>query len=87
EIDTSKCDVIKARGIRIAILYTEYLKETLDNFPWGQRKIAPYLYKVEPALQRCSSPGLYTKVKTDDDITEAMDRLFQSALATVRITG
>ncbi len=86
EIDTSKCDMIKSRGVRIAVLYTEYLKETLDNFPWGQARIAPYLYKVEPALQRCASEGLYTKVKTDDDISAAMDKLFQNALATVRIT-
>lgn len=85
-IDPSICDGIKARNIRIAILYTEYLREALDNDSWSQTNVAPYLYKVEPALQACASPGLYTKVTTDQDIFGALDGLFRSAVATARIT-
>ena len=77
---------LKARGVRIAVLYTEYLPESLTGDDWSQTNIAPYLYKVEPALQACSSPGLYTKVSTDQDISAAMAALFQNAVATARIT-
>ncbi|MET4897544.1 TadE/TadG family type IV pilus assembly protein [Sphingomonadaceae bacterium jetA1] len=85
-IDTSICDAIKARNIRIAVLYTAYLPEAMDNDGWSQTNVVPYLYKVEPALQRCASPGLYTKVTTDDDISAAMGALFQTVVATARIT-
>lgn len=85
-IDPAKCELLKSRNIRIAILYTEYLKEALQNDDWSQRNVAPYLYKVEPALQACASPGLYTKVSTDQDIANALDALFRSAVATARIT-
>ncbi|APX65225.1 TadE/TadG family type IV pilus assembly protein [Sphingomonas sp. gentR] len=85
-IDTVPCDTIKARGIRIAVLYTEYLPESLTGDPWSETYIKPNLYKIEPALQACASPGLYTKVSTDQDISAAMAALFQNAVATARIT-
>ena len=86
-IDTTKCDAIKSRGIRIAVLYTEYLAQSLNNDSWSQQNVAPYLYQVEPALQACASAGLYTKVSTDQDIYTALDALFQNAVATAKITG
>lgn len=85
-LETAKCDMIKARGIRIAVLYTEYLSDALTGDPWSEKNVAPYLYKIEPALQACASPGLYTKVSTDQDIAAAMGALFQTAVATARIT-
>ena len=84
--DTTKCDAIKNRGIRIAVLYTEYLSQSLANDSWSQTNVAPYLYQVEPALQACASPGLYTKVSTDQDIYTALDALFQNAVSTARIS-
>ncbi|WP_433909741.1 TadE/TadG family type IV pilus assembly protein [Sphingomonas yabuuchiae] len=86
QIEVAKCNMIKARGLRIAVLYTEYLPQSLDNDGWSQRNIKPNLYKVEPALQACASPGLYTKVSTDQDISAAMAALFRNAVATARIT-
>lgn len=85
-IDTVPCNAIKARGIRIAVLYTEYLPESLTGDWWSEIYIKPNLYKIEPALQACASPGLYTKVSTDQDISAAMAALFQNAVATARIT-
>lgn len=86
-IDVAKCDMIKNRGIRIAVLYTEYLRQSLDNDGWSLGNVAPYLYQVEPALKACASSGLYTKVSTDQDIYTALDGLFQNAVATARISG
>lgn len=85
--DTSKCTTIKNRNIRIAVLYTQYLPQALANDSWSQANVAPYLNQVEPALQACASPGLYTKVTTDQDISTALNTLFQNAVATARITG
>ena len=85
-IDTTKCDTIKARGIKIAVLYTEYLPQSLAGDSWSQSNVAPYLYQIEPALQACASNGLYTKVSTDQDIYSALDQLFQNAVATATIT-
>ena len=52
--DSSACSTIKSRGIRIAVLYTEYLAQSLANDNWSQTNVAPYLSQVEPALQACA---------------------------------
>lgn len=88
--DTAKCDMLKNRKIRIAVLYTEYLKEAIDNDPWSvnstEGNVVNRLPSIETALQKCSSSGLYTKVTSDDDITAALSVLFQRAVATSRLT-
>lgn len=85
EIDRAWCTTIKARGIRIGVLYTEYLPESLSD-DWSKNNVKPNLYKVEPALKDCASDGLYSKVTTDDDITAALNKLFSQAVSTARIT-
>lgn len=86
KFDTTKCDPIKNKGTRIAILYTEYLPESLSD-SWSKTNVLPSLGQVEPALQACASPGLYYKVTTDDDISAALAALFQTAVATARLTN
>lgn len=86
-IDPSLCTTLKARGLRIAVLYTEFLRSSMDGDGWSQANVVPYLYQIEPALQDCASDGLYYKVTSDDDITAALNKLFQQAVATARITG
>jgi Flp pilus assembly protein TadG len=71
--DLTTCTAIKAKGIKIAILYTQYLPETLAGDSWSQTNIAPFLPappspypaggagssdKVLTALQSCASPGV-----------------------------
>ena len=84
-IDTSHCATIKNRGIRIAILYTEYLPQTFTD-TWSQTYAAPVQPSIEPALQSCASAGLFYKVTTNDDISAALNSLFQKAVATARLT-
>lgn len=70
--DLTNCTAIKARGIKIAILYTQYLPETLAGDNWSQSYVAPFLPappspyssgnsgssdQVLTALQSCASPG------------------------------
>ncbi|QSR18104.1 TadE/TadG family type IV pilus assembly protein [Novosphingobium sp. KA1] len=84
------CTTIKNRGIRIAILYTEYLPESLTGDAWSQSNVAPYLSNVEPALQSCASARpdgttLYYKVTTDQSISDALAALFALTVQTARL--
>jgi len=87
-IPTSQCDTIKARGIRIAVLHTEYLPESASD-SWSISNVkTPYLSptdNISPALISCASPGLYYQVTTDSDITAALAALFQRAVATAHL--
>ncbi len=77
-MDPTWCTKIKARGIRIAVLYTEYLP--LPTNSWYNTHISPFQANIGPTLQSCASPGLYTKVQTGGDISAALATLFQYAV-------
>jgi Flp pilus assembly protein TadG len=70
----SWCTTIKARGIRIAVLYTEYLPLPTNWF--YNTYVAPFQSTIGTSLTNCASPGLYFKVTTGGDITAAMAALF-----------
>lgn len=78
-MDTSWCTTVKNRGIRIAVLYTEYLP--LPTNSWYNSYIAPFQSSIAGNMQSCASPGLYTAVTTDDDISAALNNLFLTAIA------
>ncbi|CCW20287.1 hypothetical protein EBBID32_46610 [Sphingobium indicum BiD32] len=86
---TEMCDTIKARGIKIAVLYTEYLRESASD-SWSITNVrAPYLdqpEKISPPLQSCASPGLFHKATTDSDISAALAVLFQKAVQAAHLT-
>jgi Flp pilus assembly protein TadG len=88
-IPTSQCTAIKNRGIRIAILDTQYLPESASD-SWSISNVkTPYLAptdKITPALTSCASPGLFYQVTTDGDISSALGLLFQKAVASARLT-
>jgi hypothetical protein len=92
--EVAPCELIKNRGVRIAVLYTEYLKESLSARDAGTRNWIDQNFRfridpvdtLAPALQSCASPGLYQKVSTNDDISAALAGLFRQAVATARIT-
>jgi hypothetical protein len=77
-INTANCTTIKNRGIRIAVLYTEYLP--LPTNSWYNTYISPFQNNIGPTLQSCASPGLYFEVKTGGDISSALAQLFQYAI-------
>ena len=86
-IDPAWCTTVKNRNIGIAILYTEYLKSSMDGDSWSQSFVVPYLSQIEPALKSCvSRPEYYTKVTTDDDISDALANLFRTLVRTAYIT-
>jgi hypothetical protein len=77
----NNCTTIKNRGIKIAILYTEYLPDALTGDSLVAIQCCPYLGNVLPALQKCASaardgtPLVYT-VSTDQSISDALTALF-----------
>jgi Flp pilus assembly protein TadG len=81
--DASYCTTVKNRGIRIAVLYTTYLP--LPTNSWYNSYIAPFQPQIAGNMQNCASPGLFFQVSTDQDITAAMNALFQQAVATARL--
>jgi Flp pilus assembly protein TadG len=90
------CSAIKARGIRIAVLYTTSIP--LEE-SWYQQAVEPSLGSVggfssnappptdvlAKAAQTCASAGLYYEVSTDGDVTAALNHLFQEAVAQARL--
>ncbi len=81
------CSSIKNNHIRIAFLYLTYnpLPPTAGN-QWYTSHIAPIQNSIAPAAQACASPGLFTQVDTDGDITSALQNLFQRAVATAYLS-
>lgn len=85
-INASICTTIKNRGIRIAVLYTEYLQ--LPTNSWYNSYIAqfnnpsPDKGQIAQDLQSCASTGLFYDVQSGGDITAALNLLFQKVVNT-----
>jgi Flp pilus assembly protein TadG len=82
--NTDYCTAIKNRGIRIAVLYTEYLPITnngwYENFDGLGSGINSFQSQIANQMESCASPGLFYEVDTDGDISAALASLFQSAV-------
>jgi hypothetical protein len=82
--NTDWCTKIKNRGIRIAVLYTEYLPLPTNswyvNFGGKGAGISSFQANIGNQLQSCASPGLYSMVTTGGDISGALASLFQFAV-------
>jgi Flp pilus assembly protein TadG len=89
-LDPAICTTIKTKNIRIAVLYTQYDDTALNNTDsWYDTWVHPFngtSSQIETNLQSCASPGLYTKVATDDDITSALQSLFLKVASDPRLT-
>jgi Flp pilus assembly protein TadG len=92
-INPALCTAIKNRGIKIAVLYTTYLPPT-DN--WYSTWIAPFNSgpygpspnsEIAQNMQSCASPGFYFEVSPTQGISDAMNALFQKAVANARIAS
>jgi Flp pilus assembly protein TadG len=81
---TTWCTTEKSRGIRIAVLYTEYLP--LPTNSWYNTWVSPWQPQIATNLQNCASTGLYFMITTNGDISTAMQALFEQALATARLS-
>jgi len=81
---TNYCTLIKNRGIKIAVLYTEYLPVPANSF--YQSYVAPIQPNLGPALQACASPNLYYDAKIGDDLGAALGTLFQTVVQSAALS-
>jgi Flp pilus assembly protein TadG len=88
------CTTIKNRGIKIAVLYTTYL--ALPTNAWYNTWIAPFNIgpygpspnsEIAQNMKSCASSGLYFEVSPTQGISQAMNTLFQKAVADAHISS
>jgi hypothetical protein len=84
-IDTQQCHTIKARGVRIAVLYTTYLPLPTNAF--YNQHLAKYQSQLATEMEACASPGLFFEVSPSEGISDAMSALFSRVLSNVRIAS
>jgi len=84
-LTTTICDTIKARGVKIAVLYTTYL--AITNNSWYNTYIAPFRSSIATKMQTCATSGYYYEVSSDSSITTALNALFQKAIAASHLTN
>lgn len=84
-LTTTICDTIKARGVKIAVLYTTYL--AITNNSWYNTYIAPWRNSIGTTMQSCATSGYYYEVSSDSSITDALNALFQKAIAASHLTN
>lgn len=77
-IDLAYCDQLKARGIKIAIMYTTYYAVNDHLYHTYVKKFAG---KIGPQLKECASTDLYAEVRMEDDMSAVMKKLFEKATA------
>ncbi len=85
-IDTTACKAMKARGVRIAVLYTTYLPLPTNSF--YNQYLAKYVTptsQIAANMEDCASPGLYFPVSPSEGISEAMNTLFLKVVSVVKI--
>jgi Flp pilus assembly protein TadG len=75
---TNWCTAIKNRGIKIAILYTDYLAVPAN--PWYETHISSFQPKIGAALQACATPGLFYDAGLDStNLGADLVKLFNAA--------
>lgn len=89
-IDPATCAALKTAGATISILYIPYIQiATTDNggiIATENKRVNGFSPTLSTPLQSCASPGLLFTATTDDDITKALNAMFDSALKVARIT-
>jgi Flp pilus assembly protein TadG len=84
-INPALCTTIKNRGIRIAILYTDYYQVTSDY--WYNDWVAPFQSSIATQLEACASPGLFYDAGLDSsNLGGALQTLFNTVVQTAHLT-
>jgi Flp pilus assembly protein TadG len=81
---TNWCTTIKNRGVKIAILYTDYLAVPANS--WYEDWIAPIQSDIGPALQACATPGLFYDAAIGSDLGAALSALFAAVTQSGHLT-
>jgi Flp pilus assembly protein TadG len=81
---TNWCTTIKTRGIKIAVLYTDYLRVPANS--WYLNHVDPFQPQIGADLQACATPGLFIDEANDADIGADLAKLFNLASAPGHLT-
>jgi Flp pilus assembly protein TadG len=81
---TNWCTTIKKRFIKIAILYTDYLKVPANN--WYNQHIDPFQSQIGADLEACATPGLFIDEANDTNIGRDLANLFNLAATPGHLT-
>jgi Flp pilus assembly protein TadG len=84
-LNPSICSALKARGIKVAVLYTTYLP--LPDNGFYNDNVSPFNSQIATNMEACASPGFYFEVSPTEGIANAMDALFKKAVAKARLTS
>ena len=82
--DLASCTAIKNRGIKIAILYTDYLKVPANS--WYMGHIDSFQSQIGVDLQACATPGLFIDEANDTQIGKDLANLFSLAATPGHLT-
>ena len=82
---TNWCTTIKNRGIKIAILYTDYLAVPANS--WYVSHVQPIQSDIGPALQACASPNLFYDAAIGADLGQALTKLFNAVTQSGHLTN
>ncbi len=82
---TNWCTTIKNRGIKIAILYTDYLAVPANS--WYESWVAPVQSDIGPALEACATPGLFYDAAIGSDLGQALAALFTAVTQSGHLTN
>lgn len=77
-INASACQDLKNKGITVAVLYTEYVRD--DSMWWWWPSTNQSFSGLESGLQACASPNFYFKASTTD-IAATLNTMLSTALA------
>jgi Flp pilus assembly protein TadG len=93
-INPTLCAPLKSRGVKIAVLYTTYL--ALPTNSWYNNWIAPFNpgqwgpspnSEIATNMASCASPVLFFEVSPTQGISQAMNALFQKAVADAHVAS
>jgi len=84
-LNPTLCDAMKARGIKVAVIYTSVLPLPTNGF--YNAYVAPWRNQINPKTKACASPGYFFEVSPTQGIDEAMRTLFLKAVAEAKIVS
>jgi hypothetical protein len=88
--ETSYCNQLKNKGIRIGVLYTTYVPLPMKKWDGSNSFYADNVASFQPTIastaQDCASPGLYVEVGPDGNISDALNGLFKTAAMPANLT-
>ena len=82
--DSSLCANLKAKGVKIGVIYTTYFD--IPNEPFWVYYIKPFSDQIAPALEACASPGWFFEAQYADDIDAALQELMKLVLPRPQLT-